>query len=131
MLLLGIGCITAATWNAETSILGFILRITPLGLGVGLFQSPNNSAVMGSVSRARLGVASGLNVIGRTLGRSSGVAGLGALWASRVSLNAGPEFSGDVNEAAASAQIAGLRDVSLCRVLSSPLLRWSLAHGSC
>lgn len=61
---------------------------------------------------ARLGVASGLNVIGRTLGRISGVAALGALWASRVSLYAGPEFSGGVTEAAAAAQIGGLCDVS-------------------
>ncbi len=112
LILLGIGCYTVSTLSVETTILGFILRVTPLGLGMGLFQSPNNSAVMGAVRRERLGVASGLNTIGRTLGRTSGVAALGALWAVRVSHYAGPEFSGGVTQAAAAAQLAGLRDVS-------------------
>lgn len=39
-----------------------------IGLGVGLFQSPNNSALMGSVPRERLGTASGLLATVRTLG---------------------------------------------------------------
>ena len=109
---LAFGCYTVSTLSAETSILGFIVRVMPLGLGFGIFQSPNNSAVMGSVSRERLGVVSGVNVIGRTLGRTAGVAALGALWAGRVAFYAGPEFSGGVTEAAAAAQVAGLRDVS-------------------
>ncbi len=112
LVMLGFGCFTVSTLNADTSILGFILRVTPLGLGMGLFQSPNNSAVMGAVPRERLGVASGLNTIGRTLGRTSGVAALGALWAVRVSHHGGPEFTGSVTQAAAAAQVAGLRDVS-------------------
>lgn len=112
LILLGIGCYTVSTLSVETTILGFILRVTPLGLGMGLFQSPNNSAVMGAVPRERLGVASGLNTIGRTLGRTSGVAALGALWAGRVSHYAGPDFSGGVTQAAAAAQLAGLRDIS-------------------
>ena len=130
MVMLGIGCFTVGTLNAETSILGFILRVTPLGLGMGFFQSPNNSAVMGSAPQAQLGVASGLNVIGRTLGRTSGVAALGALWASRVSLYAGSEFSGGVTEAAAAAQIGGLRDVSYAAlaivVVALVLSAWGL-----
>ncbi len=112
LVMLGFGCFTVSTLNADTSILGFILRVTPLGLGMGLFQSPNNSAVMGAVPRERLGVASGLNTIGRTLGRTSGVAALGALWAVRVSHHGGPEFTGSVTQAVAAAQVAGLRDVS-------------------
>ena len=113
LVMLAFGCYTVSTLTAQTSIIGFVLRVAPLGLGMGIFQSPNNSAVMGSVPRERLGVVSGVNVIARTLGRTSGVAALGALWASRVSVYAGPGFSGGVTEAATAAQITGLRDVSL------------------
>ena len=112
LVLMAFGCYTVSTLSLETTMLGYVLRVATLGLGMGLFQSPNNSAVMGSVPRERLGVVSGINVIGRTLGRTSGIAALGALWASRVAAHAGPDFFGSVTEAAATAQIAGLRDVS-------------------
>ena len=112
LVILAFGCYTVSTLSAETSVLGFVLRVLPLGLGMGVFQSPNNSAVMGSVPREKLGVVSGINVIGRTLGNTAGVAALGALWASRVTAYAGPNYAGGVTEAAAAVQIAGLRDVS-------------------
>lgn len=43
-----------------------------LGAGVSIFQSPNNSSIMGSVPRERLGVAGGMNALFRTLGLVSG-----------------------------------------------------------
>ena len=112
LILMAFGCYSVSTLSLETSILDYILRVSALGLGMGFFQSPNNSAVMGSVPRERLGVVSGINVIGRTLGRTSGIAALGALWASRVTAHAGPDYIGSVTEAAAMAQIAALRDIS-------------------
>ena len=113
LILMAVGCYTVSTLNIETSIFGYVLRVATLGLGMGLFQSPNNSAVMGSVPRERLGVVSGINVIARTLGRTSGIAALGALWASRVMAHAGPDYGGSVTEAATAFQLAALRDVSL------------------
>ncbi|MCY3901004.1 MAG: MFS transporter [Caldilineaceae bacterium] len=113
LILMAFGCYAVSTLSVDTSILGYVLRVSTLGLGMGMFQSPNNSAVMGSVPRERLGVASGINVIARTLGRTSGIAALGALWASRVTAHAGPDYIGGVTEAAAAIQIAGLRDVTL------------------
>ena len=112
LVMLAFGCYTISTLTAETSVPGYVLRVLPLGLGMGIFQSPNNSAVMGSVPRERLGVVSGVNVICRTLGNTAGVAALGALWASRVFVYSGPDFAGDVTEAAAAAQTAALRDVA-------------------
>ncbi|MCY4413166.1 MAG: DHA2 family efflux MFS transporter permease subunit, partial [Caldilineaceae bacterium] len=109
LVMFAFGCYTVSTLTAETSIIGYVLRVSPLGLGMGIFQSPNNSAVMGSVPRERLGVVSGVNVIGRTLGNTAGVAALGALWASRVLVYAGPDFAGDVTEAVAVAQTSALR----------------------
>ena len=133
LVILALGCYTIGTLSAETSILGYVLRVLPLGLGMGVFQSPNNSAVMGSVPRERLGVVSGINVIGRTLGNTAGVAALGALWASRVFVYAGEDYAGGVTEAAAAAQIGGLRDVSYVALaivcVALMLSGWGLRHG--
>jgi EmrB/QacA subfamily drug resistance transporter len=49
-----------------------------LGLGVGIFQSPNNSALLGAVPRERLGTASGLLATMRSLGMLVGNAVGGA-----------------------------------------------------
>lgn len=43
-----------------------------LGVGVALFQSPNNSSVMGAVPKNQLGVAGGINALFRNLGLVSG-----------------------------------------------------------
>jgi EmrB/QacA subfamily drug resistance transporter len=43
-----------------------------IGLAIGLFQSPNNSAIMGSVPPAKLGVASALLATVRNLGLVTG-----------------------------------------------------------
>jgi len=75
-----------STVQATTSEIGYVLRFIPLGIGVGLFQSPNNSAVMGSIARERLSIASGLLSVTRTLGQTTGVALLGALWSSLTAI---------------------------------------------
>ena len=133
LVMFAFGCYTVSTLTAETSIIGYVLRVSPLGLGMGIFQSPNNSAVMGSVPRERLGVVSGVNVIGRTLGNTAGVAALGALWASRVLVYAGPDFAGDVTEAVAAAQTSALRDVSFVAMamvgMALAMSVWGLVRG--
>lgn len=84
LVLLMIGYLTASTMNEATTPLGYVLRMLPIGLGMGVFQSPNNSAIMGAAPRTRLGVASGMLSITRTLGQTTGIALLGALFASRL-----------------------------------------------
>jgi len=84
LLVLVVGYYAVSTLSLQTTALGFTVRFLPIGVGMGIFQSPNNSAIMGSAPRARLGVASGLLAITRTLGQTTGIAVLGALWASRV-----------------------------------------------
>ena len=49
------------------------------GVGNGIFQSPNNSAVMGSVPRPYLGIASGVLATMRNVGMVMGVAAGGAI----------------------------------------------------
>ncbi|MCY4409267.1 MAG: hypothetical protein OXC27_02295, partial [Caldilineaceae bacterium] len=71
--------------------------------------------------------------IGRTLGNTAGVAALGALWASRVLVYAGPDFAGDVTEAVAVAQTSALRDVSFVAMamvgVALAMSVWGLVRG--
>ncbi len=79
-----VACLGASTLDEHTSTLGYIVRLLPVGLGAGLFQSPNNSAIMGAAPRERLGVASGLLSLSRTFGQVTGLPLIGAVFASRV-----------------------------------------------
>jgi hypothetical protein len=83
---------------------------------MGLFQSPNNSAIMGAAPRERLGVASGLLAMTRLVGQITGIAVLGALWAARTAVYSGPAWTGDPSTSPAAAQVAGLRDTSVLAV---------------
>jgi MFS family permease len=110
LITLFVGYFALTTLSTETTTWGYIVRLIPIGIGMGIFQSPNNSAIMGTVPRERLGVASGLLSITRTLGQTVGIAILGALWASRVMLHAGEFLAGGATTAPGSAQVAGLQN---------------------
>jgi len=101
------------TLSTDTEAIGFILRFAPLGIGMGIFQSPNNSAVMGTAPRERLGVASGLLAITRTVGQTTGIAVLGAVWAGRVLAYAGGPLPGGATTAPIEAQVAALNQAYL------------------
>lgn len=73
LLLMTIGCVSVSTLDAQSRDLDYLLRVIPLGLGWGTFQSPNNSAILGAVPSARLGIASGLLSLTRTLGQTTGL----------------------------------------------------------
>jgi len=105
-----VGYLALTGLGTATSGLGFLVRFAPIGVGMGLFQSPNNSAIMGTSPRERLGVASGLLAMTRLVGQIAGIAVLGALWASRTAAYAGAAWGGDPSRAPAAAQVAALRD---------------------
>jgi len=113
---MALGFLAMTTVNLEMGTVGYILRFLPVGLGMGIFQSPNNSAIMGSVPRARLGVASGLLTMTRTLGQTTGIAVMGAIWSSRVFWHSGTVLSEGATSAPAAAQVAGLHDTFLIMV---------------
>ena len=113
---MALGFLAMTTVNLEMGTVGYILRFLPVGLGMGIFQSPNNSAIMGSVPRARLGVASGLLTMTRTLGQTAGIAVMGAVWSSRVFWHSGAVLSEGATSAPAAAQVAGLHDTFLIMI---------------
>ena len=107
-----LGYLALSTLSTETTAVGFMLRYVLVGVGVGLFQSPNNSAMMGTAPRERLGVASGLLAMTRNLGQTVGIAVLGALWAAMVFGAAGGPVAGGATAAPLAAQATGLAGVS-------------------
>jgi EmrB/QacA subfamily drug resistance transporter len=77
----------------QAPILAIIWPLVITGLGQGLFQSPNNSAIMGSVPRHRLGIASGFLATVRVVGQGLSVAVAGAIFASLGGAAAGAALS--------------------------------------
>jgi EmrB/QacA subfamily drug resistance transporter len=80
LLLLGGGCFLLATLPEQVTVWGFALRVVPVGIGLGMFNAANNSSVLNAVPREQLGVASGLLSLMRTLGQTTGVPLIAALF---------------------------------------------------
>ena len=64
-----------------------VWRLVLLGIGQGLFMSPNSSAVIGSVPRHRVGTASGTLAQMRVNGQAVGIALSGAIVATRLPIH--------------------------------------------
>jgi len=78
------GCLALGTLAVDTPWWGYLLRTMPVGLGIGIFQAPNNSAIMGQMPPHRLGVGSGLANYARVFGQSTGLPLVGAIFSSLV-----------------------------------------------
>ncbi len=102
------GCLGVTTLHPDVTITGYVLRLAPIGLGMGIFQSPNNSAIMGAVPRERLGVASGLLALSRTLGQTTGFALMGAIFTTQVLASANLPDTARVTAAPPQALVDGL-----------------------
>jgi MFS family permease len=72
--LLAGGLLGAASLGADPPVWAIGALLALLGLGPGMFNSPNNSAVMGDVAPERIGTANGVISTTRNLGRAVGVA---------------------------------------------------------
>jgi len=70
-----------------TSLLSANLAL--IGLGIGLFTSPNNSSVLGAVGPERRGVAAGILSTARTLGNVLGIGSAGAIYATALAASGG------------------------------------------
>lgn len=84
-----LGLLLTAFLNQGSSYTDIILRVAVIGIGNGLFQSPNNSIIMGSVPRDKLGIAGSINALIRNMGMVSGIAFSVALLYNRMSAKIG------------------------------------------
>ena len=87
------------------------VRLVVLGLGMGLFQSPNNSAVMSSAPSTRRGIASAVLGTMRNLGTMLGIGITGAVFVSFMPYNAFLQLAltGETSQSGVDAVIAAFR----------------------
>lgn len=79
LMVIAAGLIGLSFTSPATGVRPVALSLGLVGLGSGLFQSPNTSAVMGSVPSRNRGVAAGMQATMRNVGMVLGIAVAGAL----------------------------------------------------
>tara|TARA_R110002153_G_scaffold19073_1_gene65874 strand:+ start:33805 stop:35196 length:1392 start_codon:yes stop_codon:yes gene_type:complete len=67
------GMLTLSLMNTETSITFIVGSLLLIGVGFGLFSTPNNNAIMGAVQLHEVGVASATMNLARTIGNLFGM----------------------------------------------------------
>jgi len=103
MLLISAGLLLLGTVDGSTSVHNLVLYLVIMGIGMGMFSSPNTSAVMGCVTGDQLGVASGTLSTMRVVGQSLSLVIMGALVATVASTTLLTElFSGSLGAGAPS-----------------------------
>jgi len=80
LLVLTAGLLLLAAIPHPATAWDFIWRMAVCGAGFGLFQSPNNRAMLASAPRARSGAAGGMLSTARLLGQTIGAAGVAILF---------------------------------------------------
>ncbi|MEO7366449.1 MAG: DHA2 family efflux MFS transporter permease subunit [Gemmatimonadaceae bacterium] len=88
MLILTAGILLLAATIQMSNLLSVAAALGVIGLGVGLFVSPNNSALMGAAPRQRQGIAAGVLATARNLGMVLGIGLSGAVFTTMMAHNA-------------------------------------------
>ena len=74
LVLISLGLLLMSILNVDSTLLSMIIFIAIMSVGMGLFQSPNNSLIMSTVPRDKLGIAGSVNALVRNLGMVCGIA---------------------------------------------------------
>jgi MFS family permease len=90
MLLLAAALLALSFAGPVSTVPSVAARLALAGLGMGLFQAPNNAAVMSSLPRERLGSGGGLLATARNGGMAAGI----GLAAATVALRSGAGGAG-------------------------------------
>jgi len=107
MVILIVGILLLAATIEMSSLVPVAAALGVIGLGVGLFVSPNNSALMGAAPRQRQGIASGVLATARNLGMVLGIGISGAVFTTMMSRHAdAPQVAAMVIAVRASLYVA-------------------------
>lgn len=88
-----ISILSLSYMSSSSTFIDVTSRLAVLGLGLGLFQAPNNSIIMGSLPKEQLGVAAGSLGTMRNMGMVLGIAISGAVFSNRYAYYGGIESS--------------------------------------
>ena len=70
----GLALVLLASITVNTPVFLILVYLALMGLSLGLFQSPNNSCIMGNVPKNKLGAANGITQLVKNLGMVIGTA---------------------------------------------------------
>ncbi|WP_073344076.1 MFS transporter [Caldanaerobius fijiensis] len=94
-----------STLRNTSGAIDVIWRLALFGIGNGMFQSPNNTEIMGSAPKERLGIASSVLATMRNVGMVLGIAIGGAIYTARRAY-----FLNVLGFGSAAATLYGLKD---------------------
>ncbi len=105
-----LGLVLISQLNAQSSVWDIVWPLVVTGAGQAMFQSPNNSALLGAAPREQQGSASGFLATGRVVGQSLSVALAGAIFAGLGGAAAGQVLATQqYNHALSAAQVSALQ----------------------
>jgi EmrB/QacA subfamily drug resistance transporter len=117
LFLLALGCLAISTFDGNLTWLGYVVRIAPYGLGLGMFRPSNNSAALETAPPERLGVASSLLYFSRILGQTMGLSLMGTVFSLMTMISAGLPVNADVTNSPIEALVFGFQTSSRILVL--------------
>ncbi|MBN2549665.1 MAG: MFS transporter [Anaerolineales bacterium] len=85
MICLALGLLLLSKLNQSSQIWQIAQALGVAGLGIGMFISPNNSALMGSAPKNRQGIAAGIMATARNVGMVLGIGFSGAIFTTLLS----------------------------------------------
>lgn len=106
----------------------FLLAV--LGIGLGLFTPPNNSAIMSTAPHHRLGTAGGILNMTRSIGTGLGVALSGAILAFLLDLHSGQHAAGTLDATPESLSVAVHGTLLFLALVAAVSAGLSAARGS-
>lgn len=89
MIVLASGILMMSTMGPNSPIYLVAIALGIIGFGTGTFISPNNSAIMGSATRERQGIAAGILATSRSTGMVLGVGLAGAIFTTILAQSSG------------------------------------------
>ena len=93
----------------DTNPLVVMGQLMLVGLALALFNSPNSSALFGSVPPSHLGLVGGFQALSRNLGQSIGQSIAGVIWSIGTVAALGDAVVGSTHQAPPEAMMAGFR----------------------
>lgn len=129
---LGMALLAAGLWllsrlQPGSTLVSITQVLAVTGLGIGIFISPNSSALLGSAPRQRQGIASAVMATARNVGMVLGVGFSGAIFTSLLGQSTA---AGQVLYSAASASFLFAAGVALCGVCISLVRSAGAGAGS-
>ena len=134
MAIIVLGLLSLTQLPVDFTLPDLIWRLVLVGIGQGLFMSPNTSAVLGSVPRLRVGTASGTLAQMRVNGQALGIALSAAVVAIRLPLHLAESAGLPASTAQNLAQSGAIHDAfvvaaAICCVgVVASLVRGSAGH---